>query len=170
MSSYIIDKKEFIKAAGLVAGLAETLGGRVDRIWIYDYETGRNSTAEDYYRKFVACYKMNALSVIEQYRGDEVGAPANDTNEYKKEFKEYQQYGKSIGYTRENLKEVVLELRQFFHSALYQTENDNFNQQMRYYFQQIIDELIPYALPGYETKSWGGLEIPKPNTKVVPLI
>lgn len=169
MSSFTIAKVEYIKAAGLVSGLAETLGGRIDRIWIYDYETGRNSTAEDYYRKFEGFYKMNALSVLEQYHGDEVGAPSTDSNDYMKEFKEYQKIGKSIGYTRENLKEVVLELRHFFHSAIYQTEKEAYATNMRYFFNMILDQLIPYVLPGYEPQSWGDFQVPKPNHEVEPL-
>lgn len=169
MSSYIIAKEEYIKAAGLVAGLAETLGGRHSRIWIYDFETGRNSTPEDYHRKFSECYTMNCLSVIEQYRGDEVGAPANDNNDYMKSFKEYQKIGKQTGYTRENLNEIVLELHSFFRSALYQTENNVYNTKMTYFFDQIIEQLLPLMFLGYETQSWSSLQLPQQKTKVEPL-
>lgn len=169
MSSFTIAKVEYIKAAGLVSGLAETLGGRIDRIWIYDYETHRNSTAEDYYRKFDGFYKMNALSVLEQYHGDEVGAASTDSNDYMKEFKEYQKIGKSIGYTREKLKEAILELQHFFNSAVYQTENEAYATNMRYFFNMILTELIPYVLTGYEAKSWGEFIAPKPEHTVEPL-
>lgn len=170
MSSYIIAKEEYIKAAGVIAGLAETLGGRMNRIWIYDYETRRNSTPGDYHRKFSEFYTMNCLSVIEQYRGDEVGAPANDNNDYMDTFKKYQNYGQQIGYTRENLKEVVLELHSFFRSALYQTENDVYNTKMTYFFNQILEQLLPLVLNGYETKSWRALELPEIKTRVTRIM
>lgn len=169
MSSFTIAKSEYIKAAGLVAGLAETLGTRNSKIWIYDYETQRNSTPEDYYRKFDNCYKMNALSVKEQYRGDEVGAPSTDSNDYMNLFKEYQKIGKSVGYTRENLKEIVLELKSFFDSAIYQTEKESYMTNMRYFFQQILCELLPYILPSYEAQSWGDFKIPEIKKTVKPL-
>ncbi len=169
MSSFIISKEEYIKAAGLVAGLSETGGTRRHTLWIYDYETRRNSTPEDYHRKFSEFYTMNALSVIEQYHGDEVGADGHDMNTYMDTFKKYQKIGKSAGITKENLKEIILELNSFFRSAMYQTENEVYNTKMQYFFNDIISQLFVFLFPGYETKSWGSLEIPEQRTKVEPL-
>lgn len=156
MSSFTIAKKEYIKAAGLVAGLAEAL-----QIWLFDYETGRNSTPEDYYRQFERCYTMNALSVKEQYHGDEVGAPSTDSNDYMKEFKAYQKIGKTAGYTLEGAKEMISELQSFFSSAVYQTEKDSYMYQMIYFFDRIIVELFEkvYLHGNREAQSWGTFEI-----------
>jgi hypothetical protein len=164
MSSYTIAKEEYIKAAGLVAGLAEAL-----QIWIYDYETGRNSIASDYYRKFEQMYKMNALSVLEQYRGDEVGAPSTDSNEYYKSFEKCQKIGLSVGYTLEGLKEVIAELDKFFGSAIYQTEKIEYMTNMQYYFDRILVELYGKAYK-HEAKSWGSLELDHINVRQVQRI
>ena len=44
MSSFVIAKEEYIKAAGLIAGIKD-----VHRdIWLYDYEYGRNMEADDF--------------------------------------------------------------------------------------------------------------------------
>lgn len=45
MSSFVIEKKEYVKAAGLVAGIAES-----KEIWFYSYKVQRNRKAEDYYK------------------------------------------------------------------------------------------------------------------------
>lgn len=163
MSSFIISKKDYIKAAGIVAGISEAL-----KLWVFDYEEGRNSTAQDYYKQFERFYTMNALSVLEQY-GDEVGAPATDSNTYKADFEAYRKIGKSAGYTREGLKEIVAELQNFFSSAEYQTENDSYNNQMIFYFDKLLVELYKQAFlyGNRDAKSWGSFEIGHIKTKTV---
>ena len=74
MSSFVISKKEYIKAAGIVAGIAEAQRD----FWLFDYEAQRNSTPEDYYNRFAECYTMNALSVQEQYGDDKPEADAEE--------------------------------------------------------------------------------------------
>lgn len=62
MSSFVIAKEEYIKAAGLVAAIADE-----KKFWIYNYKEGRNFLESDYYDCFVLAYKYNAYSVREQY-------------------------------------------------------------------------------------------------------
>jgi hypothetical protein len=156
MSSYTISKQDYIKAAGLVAGLAEAL-----ELWIYDYEDGNNSTEASYYREFERCYTMNALSVKEQYHGDEVGAPSTDSNDYMKDFEKMQKIGKSAGYTRQGLKELVAELQMFFDSAIYQTEKYEYMFKMEFYFNKILNALYKktFLYNNREAESWGHIEI-----------
>ena len=159
MSSFTIAKSEYIKAAGLVAGLAQEL-----KAWIFDYECQRNSTDEDFRRKFTECFEMNALSVKEQYRGDEVGAPSTDASSYMKEFKEYKNAGITLAIeSGPALTNAINELSQFFSSAIYQTEKDSYMFKMQMYFDHIIVELFKQA-SHYECKSWGSLDIEKPKT------
>jgi len=159
MSSYIISKQEYMKAAGLVTGLSEELR----HFWLYDYETRRNSTAEDYKRKFTECYEMNVISVKEQYHGDEVGADARDQNEYKQDFETYRKLGKQLCYNDgQPLINAIHELNAFFGSCLYQTEYDPYMFKMQMFFNQIITELFKTS-SHYETQSWSTLEIEKPD-------
>ena len=65
-----------MKAAGLVAGISNAMRD----FWLYDVETRRNSTKEDFIRRFSECYTMNALSVQMQYDDP---APETDSNEYR---------------------------------------------------------------------------------------
>jgi len=158
MSSYIIAKEEFMKAAGLVAGLAKGLD-----LWIYDYETGRNSIEEDYKRKFSQFYEMNCLSVTEQYHGDEVGAPAHETDEYSASFSAYYKIGRSLCMRGgKALLKAIRELQQFFSSVIYQTEKYEYMFMMQFFFDRIISGLYKQYFKlndGQELQSWGELVI-----------
>lgn len=159
MSSFTISKKEYIKAAGIVAGIAEASGRGNGRrqVWLYDYETQRNSTAEDYYRRFSECYTMNAISVGEQYHDR---TPETDSNEYRAEFKAAQAAGRKLYFEQgEKLKNAIMELRQFFHSAIYQTEKYSYMFKMQFFFYQIEDQLVEYLYNPGECESWGELKI-----------
>lgn len=158
MSSFTISKSDYIKAAGIVAGIAEASGrgNGCRQVWLYDYETGRNSTPEDYYRRFTECFEMNALSVQEQYHDS---TPELDSGEYKAEFKAALQTGKRLYFEQgEKLKNAIMELRQFFNSAIYQTEKQAYMFKMQMFFNQILSQLMVY-LWTYEPESWGDLKI-----------
>lgn len=157
MSSFIISKEEYIKAAGTVAGLAESL----PHFWLYDYETGRNATQEDYYRMFTECYTMNAMSVKEQYHDPEL---FTDGSSYKRTFDDYRKKGRSAGLHRgEDFKRITAELVNFFSSAVYQTEKEPYFWKMQTLFNRITAELMPHILKEYEPRSWGTFEIDEPE-------
>jgi len=164
MSSFIIGKENYIKAAGLVAGLAEGL-----ELWMYNYENRRNSTPADYYDQFVKFYQMNAISVTEQYHGDEVGAPATDPNEYRDQFELYRGYGKRIAWTREGLTQAVADLENFLGSAIYQTEKDAYMFNMEYYFNKLLVQLYEKTYHK-ESECYGEFNINPPKTNVIPII
>lgn len=156
MSSFVIDKKEYIKASGLISGLSEALG-----LWLYSYKVNRNMTPEDLHKQFTEFFNMNCLSFQEQYREDEA---YTDSNEYRAEFEEYKRRGYSIGVTEENLKQTIAELRSFFNSCIYQTEKESYMFAMQMFFDNVLNQLIPYLIPGIQTESWGTLEIPEART------
>lgn len=65
MSSFVINKQEYIKAGGFFAGLAEQLNYyREPVIYWWDSAKGDLLDAEDYYKAFASLYEMNARSVI----------------------------------------------------------------------------------------------------------
>jgi hypothetical protein len=165
MSSFIIGKENYIKAAGLVAGLAEGL-----ELWIYNYEKSRNSTADDYYDQFVKFHQMNALSVMEQYDGDEVGAPATDPEEYRDQFEEYKEYGKTIAITREGLTDSIKRLDHFFGSVIYQTEKDAYMFNMEYYFNKVIVALWEKVHNCRDNDCYGEFSIDPPKTRIMRII
>lgn len=150
MSSFTIDKKEYIKAAGLVAGLAKEL-----QLWIFDFKKYRKMEESDFYEAFVECFEMNALSVQEQYKDHDL---FTDGNTYLEDFKKYMKHGTNLAITGEGLKEAFLELRQFFSGCIYQTEKPEYMFKMQMLFDRIIVELSGKVIKGYEPESWGKLE------------
>ena len=158
MSSYAIGKEEYIKAAGFIAGIKD-----VHRdIWLYDYEYGRNMTADDFYTRFVECFEMNALSVYEQYaprHDDEV--LYTDSNDYKDTFKKYRAIGKSVAIQPDALKMAIMELKLFFKSAVYQTEKETYMWKMSMFFNRILVELMPFLYHANQDDlhSWGDFDL-----------
>jgi hypothetical protein len=155
MSSFVISKKEYIKAAGIVAGIAEGFGYGFNKFYFWDYETERNSTAEDFYRNFSEFHKMNALSVQEQYNDDT--AELNN-EEYLDTFGEYMRKGRKATAAPEELKKYFLNLRSFFRSCEYQTEKEAYFWKMKMYFNELLNAIVGYVLPS-EVDSWGTLEL-----------
>ena len=67
MSSYVISKRDYIRAAGLLAGIAEFYNRTYYDLWLYDYEHRRNMTTPDYHEQFTRLFELNAESVAWQY-------------------------------------------------------------------------------------------------------
>ena len=161
MSCFVISKSEYIKAAGLIAGLAEASSkSHANRFWLYNFKDNRNYTTDDYYKTFCKCFEYNALSVQQQYKDEQ---PELDDNEYKDVFKEYINKGKRLFIYKgsQDTKNAVINLKRFFDSCIYQTEEETYSTKMRYFFNQILVNLMEYAITTNEDSvtSWGTLDI-----------
>lgn len=158
MSSFVISKKEYIKVAGYIAGIAAGCTGSRE-FWLYDQKEGKNTDKELFYKRFVQCYEMNAESVKDQYNDKEA---ERDTNDYKKEFNEYFKKGRTLHLESQEVKIRALSgIQIFFHSALYQTEDQKYNFMMTHYFFRIQDELTEHLLTNhYTSENWGTFEAP----------
>lgn len=158
MSSFVINKEEYIKAAGIIAVIAEQYAHSTTthRIWIYDYVTDRNMIAEDYYRCFVECYEMNALSVQEQYGDD---TPETDDCNYMQTFNEYRTKVKQITSNRTEMQNIILKLQGFFTCAEYQTENKAYYWKMVSFFNRVINALLPFMVSAHSQNGWSKLEL-----------
>lgn len=151
MSSFVIGKEEYIKAAGLIAGIAKV---KRDQIFVYDYEKDKKiSTPEEWRDKFVQMFDMNALSVQEQYHEKEV---YTDGCDYEQIFKKAYQIGINAAMGGD-LKDWIMKLRNFFHCAIYQTEKDAYFFKMQMFFYAILDQLMRYMHA--EPDNWGDLDI-----------
>lgn len=151
MSSFVICKREYVKAAGLVAGIAAC---KRDGIFIYDYEKHRRMTEKDILEKFVECFAMNALSVQMQYDDSEA---ETDDNDYMEEYKKAKTAGNMLFATC-NRKELLTLLNDFFNSAIYQTEYEPYMWKMKLFFGAVLDEIIDALFP-HECKAWGGIDL-----------
>ena len=161
MSSFTIDKKEYVKVAGYIAGIAAGCTGSRE-FWLYDTVAKKNTDKELFYKRFVQCYEMNAESVREQYN-DKVSD--KDTKEYKTEFNAYFKKGRTLCLESQDVKNRALSgIQDFFHSALYQTENEKYNFMMTHYFLLILDELTEHLITNhYASENWGSFEAPESN-------
>ena len=154
MSSYVISKSDYVKAAGTVAGMASALD-----LWLYDYQAGRKSEPEDFYNRFCEVFTMNSLSVQEQYDDPE---PETDSNGYQQEFNKAFQAAKSKIFSKSDGAKILLyKLSDFFSSAVYQIENYNYMFKTKMYFDGIIAEATKKILRRQygESDCWGSFEI-----------
>ena len=163
MSSFVISKREYVKAGGFVAGVAAEL-----QLWNYDFENRRNMTKEDYYNKFVKFYDMNAESVQEQYGDSE---RESDPCEYKDVFEAFYAKGKRLAIYKgsDDFHKAVRSLNQFFSSACYQTENEESHAVMRSFFDRLIVEMFE-KMRYMELESRGAFELPKSKCEEAEMI
>ena len=148
MSSFVIGKEEFIKAAGLAAGIAKGTD-----IYFYDAELGRKLTTADFYQKFVTVFEMNALSVQEQYDDKE---SYNDYNTYDKTFDIYYKKGLKVT-TTNRITEAVAELNFFFRGVLYQIEKPSYFWKTKNFLDTLIVLLFEKVYP-IESENWGSFD------------
>lgn len=141
MSSFVISKVEYIKAAGLMYGIEETT--RYPHSWFL----------RNVYDKFVECYEMNIKSVNEQYgHRHEIGI---DGAEYKDTFEQHRVIGRKISYRgkRDKLKEM---LKQFFDSSLYQIENDEMHDKCCAFYWMCLEKFDKFKESNNDDVScWG---------------
>lgn len=163
MSSFIVDKREFIKAAGLMYGIEES-------------KRDKHQYFLDVCRKeFEHCYALNVISVNEQY-GENVEP---DEESYDEEFEKYRKLGKLIGsdgyastdgiiYKKVEgamtLKDLRPRLWCFFRSVLYQVENEACSRAVSGWFFTCTSKLYEreiHAVEGW----WGEVEMDVKQSK-----
>lgn len=164
MSSFVISKKEYVKAAGFMAALAEQKDHyREPIIFWYSYGTGRILTATDYYNAFIKIYNLNAKSVQLQYNDEK---PAEDSCEYTDEFDEmrvetaklYQQatiWGSSEA--KQQLTNSIFEFSLFARSINYQIEDRKIADKVNKFMNKCQMFLLNFLATGiskYDGDSW----------------
>lgn len=159
MSSFVIGKQEYVKAAGYIAGIAESFNrnGHND-FWLYDTIEHKNTDTDLFYKRFVQVYEMNAESVQQQY-GDKTRE--NDANKYTKDFESYRVKGKNLMFAAKDQQiQAVSDIRNFLRSAAYQIENEKYNFIVTYWFNQILDEITnKFIYRFYESECWGSFDL-----------
>lgn len=161
MSSFIIDKVEYVKAAGLMYGMESAK--RDTHRWFL----------ENVRKEFEHIYALNVASVNEQYSHHEPIVP--DENSYDEVFEAYRKkgvligndgYASSNGITFHEVKGVMnkrdlrIRLWHFFRSVLYQIENRAANRMAAAWFFTCISKLYEndlHAVGGW----WGEIEMDK---------
>lgn len=145
MSSFVIDKKEYVKAAGIM----------------YGFESAKRD-AHKYFvdtirARFNDVYKWNVMSVAKQY-GEE---PTYDANEYDDVFEKYKTIGRKAyraSFDVMPLNELRVRLWSFFRSSLYQIEDDTLSAKASEVFMSCLSKLYERDMRQVEGW-WGEIEI-----------
>ena len=151
MSSFIIGKTEYVKAAGAIAGIVEGSNRGINEVFVYDYQSRHRMGDKEFYDRFVECFEMNSLSFQEQYRETEL---YTDSNDYKDLFSKYKKIGKSAVFDDKKLRKIIFDLRDFMKSAEYQTEKETYFFKMKMFFNEILVQLMGLLYP-HECECWG---------------
>lgn len=153
MSSFVIDKVEYIKAAGVVVGIIEQAYARIG---LYDRKTHRMMKPNDIRDKFVHMFELNSANVYEYYSPRHADEELYvDDDAYDFEFDQYRNIGKLAVRNAEKLRRIFYNLHDFFGCALYQTaENDAYCDEMALFFNEVLVALIDIVYP-HERECWG---------------
>ena len=147
MSSFVVGKEYYVKAAGVVAGIAEAKD-----LFLYDYKNGRRYDKKGFYNRFVEFYTMNALSVQEQY-GD--AEPEADDADYMKEFNRAYLAGRNAAFLDpKKLKSFIYTLENFFDCSMYQTEKEAYYFSMKMLYNEISAAFLQLLAPAGSRDGW----------------
>lgn len=161
MSSYVIDKKEFVKIAGFLAGLQAAKKYNESVLYFYNMETHSLYTDHELYIMLNTVYECNVLSVALQY-GE---TPVTDTAAYKDIFETY----KHNSYMLFNdsrfttLKEYYYSFIAFIRCFNYQTEDQFLNEKGMNILKTILFKLSCCIFANNTAGYWGEFSINKNN-------
>ncbi len=158
MSSFIIDKNEYVKVGAFIGAFTEIRNRGDLLIYLYNQEKSRLYTANDVIEEMVSIYKMNVDSVNEQY---------GEHTEYDDEEIErmlvakYMSYAKKILYDEKKLENAIANVHQFFRSVNYQIENEELNARAKEIMQKFECALwgVLIEIKGIPVETWGSFDI-----------
>ena len=155
MSSFVIDKRDFVRVGAFVAGVAKATaddGGSRHRLWIWNYDKHLPMKGTDFVDKFVECWKLNVDSVCKQYNDNP--DKYRDDEEYDDDYIQYFKYGRMIADDNRKLMDAVWDIVHFASSVSYQIEDRVSNQIVNEWFNMVIVELTRCA-DIEERGTWG---------------
>lgn len=160
MSSFVIDKQEYIKAGGFFAGLAEQLNYyREPVIYWWDSAKGGLLDAEDYYKAFASLYEMNARSVMLQY-GD--SRMQSDKADYREDFEHYRSIAAQLYHSAfTELQDAIFDFLSFCNSASYQIEDKAIAKKANRFFYKAQHFLLKLLMERryYKSDCWGSFDL-----------
>lgn len=163
MSSFVIDKKSYVRVGAVVAGICKARRNSHRELWVYDYEKNRPMKGLDFVDKFVECYKLNVESVCKQYAHstDGYGDPKTyiDNDDYDADYARYFKYGEKIAFDTLPLMDLVWNLIHFSTSVSYQIEDPVCNEVVMGWFNMIISRLTQIADLENDRNQWGEFDL-----------
>ena len=142
MSCYIIDKIEYVKAAGLLYGVEEQ-----------DRDLEHSHYLAHIRENFMDAYKKNVQSVNERY--NEKTQPEEE--EYDETFEVYRVLGHEIGTNTNatmNMEQFRWSLYRFFGSVLYQIGNQQLHMEVSASFYKVMTNLFYEKI--HQSGTWCG--------------
>ena len=143
MSSFVVNKEDYIKFAGIVSGICAN--------------TKKSVYTKDIYSHIVRCYERNVASVNEQYNDN----AEPEKKAYKNTFVSWEQKGGYIYNAAMKDKRVAMrtinELSHFVASCLYQMENERMALEVSYTMRSYLNMAIE-GLCCERPNSWGDLK------------
>lgn len=155
MSSFVIGKNEYIKVAGLCAGIASLTANTSHCMWIWDYERNCLMDERGYREAFTRCYELNYDSVCKQYHEEWGGL---DPNDYDDEFNAHYKIGMMAADNHKLLKKLIDEIAFFFRSVNYQIEDKADAQIVNEWCNAVLAALV-HAADWDDHESWGRFDV-----------
>ena len=123
MSSYLINKDDYVRVAGVIAGIGTSKNWyKENYIYRYNHEEKRVYEALDFYHDIMKLYELNYLDMGYKTMPDE--------NAYQIEYSKAFKYGKEIvEFKRSELTNLIRNIHKFFQSVNYQIDNRELNKQ-----------------------------------------
>lgn len=163
MSSFVIRKDQFIRAAGFCAGLASEKRYGEPALWLWDYSRNRCYQPEDFRLAFDWLFRLNALSVQRQYHDDE---PETDSNAYLDEFNHYKKLAQDMYlFHPDQLRKAADKLEFFFSGLLYQVEDPDCEAKVKGFVYRLsfaLNNMVRRRIYSDETEAlgtWASFEI-----------
>ena len=178
MSSFVVDKREYTKAAGFLAAVTETKNYYQKPVmYLWNKSQHRPYTADDVLQDFARLYTINAAAVAAQY-GD--AEPEADPADHRDVFAAAKARGADLmrkGYTlgqqqaTYDLRRAVYGCIMFFRSAMYQIEGDEYERRalriLNKYFRGLYAVLQKLdGLVEDDFRSWGSFDALDPDGEV----
>ena len=167
MSSFVISKVEFMKAAAFCAALAEEKDCyREQLLRMWNSRDNKVMDEKDFIEAFTVLYKYNALSVQKQYHDKEA---ENDTKKYVKEIAETKKATKQMILDwhmerNHSIELAIYKFQSFSQSILYQIEDPEYSAKTQFFLAKLQIHLFKVlrnfnGIDEEEVTSWGDFNI-----------
>lgn len=170
MSCCVINKREYMKAAGFIAGMLDA--GKASRYGLRLFADDRRSeyTPEDIRHDFTGLYLMNVESVRRSW---EDGSIAADPGRYDEAFAEYRAKGYAIALEHYDRKTqaAIAGLQRFAASILYQLDDDTIAEAAQRYLARLLFNIRNFSdrIPQqHESEFWGEYTLSMPERGDLP--
>ena len=158
MSSWIIERKEYIKCAGFIAGLQDAKGKYSrSKLYLWNYKENHLFTKEEIKKEFLKVFACNVKSVCDQY-GDyeEMNLLKQPESEAEKIlFYKYHLIGSEWAFDKEKLGTAILKFSFFISCFEYQTEDEDEKKKGMAWLERCLSKMVELLRDLEDIGEWG---------------